>query len=88
MNVGIRELKNNLSRYLGKVREGDRLAVTDRGTVVAYVVPASDSPGIEGLLRLVKEERASWGGGKPEGAESPEKARGKAVSEIVLEERR
>lgn len=34
-SVGIRELKNNLSRYLRKVEAGERIAVTDRGRVVA-----------------------------------------------------
>lgn len=34
-SVGIRELKNNLSRYLRKVEAGERVAVTDRGRVIA-----------------------------------------------------
>ena len=33
--VGIRELKNRLSEYLRRVREGERILVTDRGEVVA-----------------------------------------------------
>ncbi|MFN2602298.1 MAG: type II toxin-antitoxin system Phd/YefM family antitoxin [Gemmatimonadaceae bacterium] len=35
ISVGIRELKNNLSRYLKKVKAGQRIAITDRGRVVA-----------------------------------------------------
>ena len=35
ISVGIRELKNNLSRYLKKVEAGQRIAITDRGRVVA-----------------------------------------------------
>ena len=88
MAVGIRELKNNLSRCLGQVREGERLAVTDRGRVVAYIVPATESADLAGLLRLVREDRAEWGGGKPEGAVSPGVTKGKPVSEIVIEDRR
>jgi prevent-host-death family protein len=88
MTVGIRELKNRLSHYLDKVRAGERLAVTDRGTVVAYVVPAAAASEIEGLVRLVREDRASWGGGKPTGSASPAGVRGKAASKIVIEERR
>jgi len=34
-NVGIKELKNNLSAYLRDVRRGTRVLVTDRETVVA-----------------------------------------------------
>lgn len=37
--VGIRELKNNLSRYIRRVAAGERLAVTDRGRVVAELTP-------------------------------------------------
>ena len=33
--VGIRELKNNLSRYVAEVRRGEVVVVTDRGRVVA-----------------------------------------------------
>lgn len=88
MTVGIRELKNRLSHYLDRVRAGERLAVTDRGTLVAYIVPAAAASELEGLIRLVREDRASWEGGKPEGTASPVGVRGKAVSEIVIEERR
>jgi prevent-host-death family protein len=88
MTVGIRELKNRLSHYLERVKAGEKLAVTDRGAVIAYVLPASAAPNLEGLIKLVREERASWGGGKPSGLETPARVQGKAVSEIVIEERR
>jgi prevent-host-death family protein len=39
-NVGIRELKNNLSHYVRQVMSGARLAVTDRGVVVAELIPS------------------------------------------------
>ena len=34
-NVGVKELKNNLSAYLREVRRGTRILVSDRNTVVA-----------------------------------------------------
>lgn len=34
-SVGVRDLKNNLSRYLERVREGEVIVVTDRGSPVA-----------------------------------------------------
>ncbi len=88
MTVGIRELKNNLSRYLERVKAGDLLKITDRGQVVALVIPAAASGEISSLMKLVREDRASWAGGKPEGAAVPEKATGKDVSKIVIEDRR
>jgi prevent-host-death family protein len=38
--VGVRELRQNLSRYLDRVRAGEDLVVTDRGQVVARLIPA------------------------------------------------
>jgi len=34
----VRDLKNNLSRYLSRVQEGDEVIVTDRGRPVARLV--------------------------------------------------
>lgn len=35
VEVGVRELKNHLSRYLERVADGDEVIVTDRGRPVA-----------------------------------------------------
>lgn len=35
IEVGVRELKNNLSRYLDRVQAGEEVIVTDRGRRVA-----------------------------------------------------
>lgn len=43
VEVGIRELKNNLSRYLDRVREGEEVLVTDRGRPVARLLPLDRS---------------------------------------------
>lgn len=53
--VGIRELKNKLSRYVRRVASGERVTVTDRGRVVAELVPPSRgaSGGREVFERLV-----------------------------------
>ena len=36
-SVGVKILKNELSKYLSMVREGEVIYVTDRGTVVAEI---------------------------------------------------
>ena len=41
--VGVRDLRNNLSRYLAQVREGDEVIVTDHGRPVARLLPI-DAP--------------------------------------------
>jgi prevent-host-death family protein len=40
VKVGIRKLKNALSRYVRRAEAGERVLVTDRGRVVAELVPA------------------------------------------------
>lgn len=57
--VGIRELKNRLSAYIRKVEAGDVVIVTDRGVVVAELVPPGHGtrPGIHpGLLELARRD--------------------------------
>src|SRR5437016_11154987 len=43
ISTGIRELKNNLSRYVRQIEAGKRIAVTANGRVVAELVPPSSS---------------------------------------------
>ncbi|MPZ17808.1 MAG: type II toxin-antitoxin system prevent-host-death family antitoxin [Luteitalea sp.] len=38
-SVGIRELKDNLSRYVRRIEVGERIAITAHGRVVAELVP-------------------------------------------------
>lgn len=57
IQVGVRELRQNLSRYLAQVKEGEGFAVTERGREVARLVPSGplDSP----VARLVVERGAT-----------------------------
>ncbi len=88
MAVGVRELKNRLSYYLERVKDGEPLAVTEHGRTIAYIVPSEKAAEYEALIRMVREDLASWKGGKPQGAAKPPKPKGKPVSRIVIEERR
>jgi prevent-host-death family protein len=38
-SVGIRKLRDGLTRYLGRVRRGEQLVITDRGAPVAVLLP-------------------------------------------------
>ncbi len=65
-SVGIRELRQHASRYVAMVKAGSRVAVTERGKRVAYLVAAEQSgstlerleaagqyrPPVENLLEL------------------------------------
>ena len=86
--VGIKELKNKLSHYLTYVKQGKKLAVTERGKVIAYLTSAERSPEVEKMAELIREDLAFWKGGKPLGAARPARVTGKPVSAIVTEDRR
>lgn len=40
--VGIRELRQNLSVYLRRLKDGERFEVTDRGQPVGLLIPLSE----------------------------------------------
>lgn len=40
--IGVRELRQYASRYLARVASGERLEVTDRGRLVAMLVPVGE----------------------------------------------
>jgi prevent-host-death family protein len=40
-STGIRELKDNLSRFIRRIEAGERIAITAHGRVVAELVPAA-----------------------------------------------
>lgn len=42
--IGVRELRQNASRYLQRVSRGETLEVTDRGRPVARLIPVSTDP--------------------------------------------
>lgn len=88
ITVGIKELKNKLSHYLREIKKGEKIVVTKREKVIATIVPVERVDEDSNLLSLVKEGFAIWKGGKPMGSRHPVKIKGKAVSEIVIEDRR
>lgn len=47
-SVNIADLKNNLSRYLARVREGAELTVLDRDTPVARILPFAARTAVAG----------------------------------------
>ena len=56
-SVGVAELRQNLSRYLRRVEQGERLLVTDRNRPVAELGPPAVSSAA--LDRLLAEGRVS-----------------------------
>lgn len=83
--AGIRELRDHLSKYLDRVRRGEELTVTDRGTAIARVVPVEQPRAYDRLVdEGVIEPARATARTRPEGrveADSP-------VSSLVVDQRR
>jgi prevent-host-death family protein len=84
--VGVRELKNHLSEHLRRVRGGRELIITDRGKIVAKLVPAPQPPAW--LQKMIAEGKVTWGGGNPQGLRGVKlRGKGPSVSDIVIQQR-
>jgi prevent-host-death family protein len=96
--VGVAKLsdvKNDLSRYVARARRGERIRILVRGVPVAEIVPIDIQRDGEGAeeARLVDLERRGIirrgkGGLEPGILRPGPRPRGKATSEMVIDERR
>jgi prevent-host-death family protein len=87
MDVGIRELRADLSRWVKRARAGEEIVVTDRGTPVARLVRVDGERKIDRLIRegVVIPAPRPWRGPLP----MPEPIEGvESLSDIVLRDRR
>jgi prevent-host-death family protein len=84
MDVGIRELRADLSRWVRRVGAGEEIVVTDRGKAVARLVPVEGERKLDRLIRegLVTPAPRPWRGKLPK----PIDATG-TLSDLVLEDR-
>ncbi|HEU0337476.1 MAG TPA: type II toxin-antitoxin system prevent-host-death family antitoxin [Gaiellaceae bacterium] len=85
MEVGIRELRAELSRWLKRVEAGEELTVTDRGRPVARITPTDRRSKLDELIAagIVEPAPQPWRGPLP----APIKTKG-TVSDLVREQRR
>jgi prevent-host-death family protein len=91
--ASITEAKNGLSALIDRVRAGESVLITDRGTPVARLEPVADYPDPDG--RIARLERAGLvrRGAAPVRLDqltrpAPKLRPGVSVVEAVLEERR
>ena len=87
-SVGVRELRDKLSEYLRRVREGELLVITDRGKPIGELGPAAAGRNAEQARALVRNGVASWSGGKPKGLARAPRPQAGLVSDAVIEDRR
>lgn len=84
MKVGIRELRDGLSRHLAEVRRGHSVTVTEHGRVIARIVPAGSPTPLE---RLIAEGRVRPARKPKQLSRDPVPIAG-TVSDLVNEQRR
>lgn len=86
--VGIRKLRNRLSFYLEKVKQGELILVMEREKMIASIIPFGRETTEVALVGLIEKGAASWKGGKPGGSQNPPRLDGRKLSDIVAEDRR
>ncbi|QXN96040.1 type II toxin-antitoxin system prevent-host-death family antitoxin [Nocardia iowensis] len=84
MDVGIRELRDSLSRHLAEVRAGRTVTVTDHGQPIARIVPVGRLTRLE---QLREEGRVQPARARKQPAPEPIQGHG-SVSELIDEQRR
>ena len=85
--IGIRELKADLSTLLRAVEAGEQVRVTRRGTLVAEIVPAGSNRAKTRLRELVAQGKLTPSSrARPARAPRPRRAT-RSASAIVLAER-
>lgn len=87
VTIGVRELRQNASRYLRMVRAGERVAVTDRGTLVAYLVPAGGSASILDRLAAAGDYQPPAGSLLDLPAPPDRPAGSRPLTEVLAEQR-
>lgn len=81
--IGVRELRQHASRYLDKVKAGETVEVTERGQLVALLVPPA--PGTTARDRLIASGRLTPASGP---LHPPRRTRVSVASGEVLQELR
>ena len=85
--IGVRDLKAQLSSVLHDVEDGDRVRVTSRGRPIAEIVPVLPERG-EAMKQLIAEGRVTPASQpKPQGSPPAPRKTGRSASAAVLAER-
>ncbi len=90
-SIGIRELRQHASRYVAMAKAGRRVAVTQRGKLVAYLVPAEEPRSVFAQLIAAGEVRQANGDLRdllpPPAAEPGDRPLSEVLQEMRDEER-
>jgi prevent-host-death family protein len=84
MEIGIRELRDHLSKHLASVRSGRTVTITDHGQPVARIVPVGRLTRLEQLRAEGRVRRAD----RPKGPAPEPVASVGIVSDLIDDQRR
>jgi prevent-host-death family protein len=86
--IGIRELRQNASRYIAMVKEGQRIAVTERGELVGYLEPVDEpTTAFQRLVAAGQVRRATGRGTRGLPPPAPLEPGESTLSDVVREMR-
>lgn len=91
LTAGIKDIKNNLSRYLDRVKSGEEILITDRGKPIARIVKEGEgNTSIRSALSpLIQKGLVIMPSHGLIGVDPLKiKTGGKAASDMVIEDRR
>lgn len=90
--VGVRELKNRLTRYLRQTKNGEEIVVTERGKPIAVLMPiksAKDATSLEARLAILAAQgRVTLPTRKPLKRVRMVRITGPTIAQTVIEDRR
>jgi prevent-host-death family protein len=84
--VGVRELRQNLSVYLDRVKAGETLEVTEHGQPVGILAPLPPRP-VSIIDQMIADGRITPATGDHRALPPPPKIPGRPLSEILQEMR-
>lgn len=84
--IGVRELKAQLSRVLRDVEKGEQVRVTSRGRPVADIVPVVPERS-EAMKKLIVEGKVTPATGSIPKNPPPPRKTGRSASAVILAER-
>jgi prevent-host-death family protein len=93
ISVGIKEIKDNLSRYLSSVKQGEEVVITERGRPIARIIKEGPTKKSirSALSQLVQQGSITLPSTTTDWGTTPSPTvtlNGKPISDMVVEDRR
>ncbi|HEU4343423.1 MAG TPA: type II toxin-antitoxin system prevent-host-death family antitoxin [Candidatus Binatia bacterium] len=90
--VGVKELKNRLTQYLRRTKQGEEVIITERGHPIALIQPIKNAVKVISLeaklARLAAQGRVVLPTQKPLKRVRLVRVSGKPISKVIVEDRR